>query len=69
MRLCNHARSNQWTNRGTKTVKAMQETKNFVCIGHIANPSIPSRIFEAVTEACKGEEDDYDGERWVQSSY
>jgi hypothetical protein len=44
----------------------MQEAKHFICIGHVARPSIPSRVFNAVTEACENKDDYKDGVGWMK---
>ena len=58
MCLGDDRRRSQRTQHGSDTVETMQETEQFIRIGHIANPGIPGRVFKAIAEPGEDKRDD-----------
>lgn len=58
---------NERSNCCAESIEAMEEAQNFIGVGHVAHPGVPSGVNYTVAETCEDEEDDKKWEWWVKA--
>lgn len=64
--FCDERCSSQRTQHGTDAIESVQKTQYLIRPGHIANPCIPSRVRESISESCKNERDYQNRIGWME---
>ena len=54
------------TQNRSKPVEAVEETQDLISVRHVASPSIPSCILDAIAEACNDKDKNQNRVWWVE---